>query len=243
VTVKQTDTLAGIQLTPEGTETQKGIDFVQDEDRVRILVDSVRLQILRILREGIVDTITEESFDSSTSERLIRQKIVKRHSLSVRELIKLSSESDQYEKLTKNQIYHHLPKLIEAGFVVKHGVVTRGKRTTDYYRRTSQNFVTYGLHYEPERFREEIYKETSKVLPVFRLDLTEELREELLDLAVQIEVMRYNGSKEINNLVQDDITEPKAVEMFDWLLWIYAIGNEDYLRLMQKVRAIVFKDY
>ena len=57
-------------------------------------------------------------------------------------VVKLSVEccGDDVE-ISKNQVYHHLPKLEEAGYVVHYGTVTTGKRTTDYWRRTAMGFV------------------------------------------------------------------------------------------------------
>ncbi len=235
-----TDSITEIELTEEGKRDQKGIDFVHEEERVRVLHDPVRLQILQMLRDGIEDTITDESFTEATGEKLIRQRIVKRHALSVLDLIRLSEKIESYDTLTKNQIYYHLPKLIGAGFVAKYGVVTTGKRTTDYYSRTAENFVTFGLHYDPKRYQEAVRNEIASALPVFRLDMSEEQKGQLLDLIVQAEVMRLKWAGKIEDFVEEDITSAKPVEMFEWFLWVYAIGEKEYLSILQDIRKILF---
>lgn len=235
-----TDALRGIELTEEGKEPQKDTDFVSAEDRVRVLHDPVRLQILQILREGIEDTQTEESFNDTTGVLLTRQQIVRRDILSVIEIVKISKESESYSPITKNQLYHHLPKLIGAGFVIKYGIVTKGKRTTDYYRRTAENFVTFGLHYDPKEFKRAIRKETKEVLPVFKLNLTKAQEKMFLNLIVDLEAMRLKWAGKIEQLVEEDITNRKAVEMFEWFLWVYATGQNEYLDLLGEVRSILF---
>ncbi|TFG04292.1 hypothetical protein EU538_12525, partial [Candidatus Thorarchaeota archaeon] len=109
------DGIKGIELTEEGEKKIRRIDFVSDSERAAILHDPVRLQILQMLRDGIEDKVIHESFDETTGERIIRERIVERNELSVYELLRLSKEKNEYAPLTKNQVYHHLPKLVEGG--------------------------------------------------------------------------------------------------------------------------------
>ncbi|MHA2160188.1 MAG: hypothetical protein ACXABE_14930 [Candidatus Thorarchaeota archaeon] len=239
----QTDTIRDIQLNAAGKKSPKKVDFVHGEDRVRILHDPVRLLILQILRDGIEDTFTEESFNEETGVHLTKQQTVKRQILSVHEIIKVSKESASYDKLTKNQIYHHLPLLVDGGFVVKHGTVTRGKRTTDYYRRTAGNFVTFGLHYDPEKYSPAIRKEIEEALPVFKFNLSKDEEKALTELVVHAEVMRLKWAEKVERLVVDDITDNKPIEMFERLLWIYATGNEEFLETLNEIRSLIFEDF
>ncbi|MGQ4871506.1 MAG: hypothetical protein ACP6IT_06700, partial [Candidatus Thorarchaeota archaeon] len=126
-----TDTLRGIELTEEGRRPQREIVFVTDEEMTHVLDDPVRMAIIKILKKGVPDTITTKTRDEETGDLIIRQREVRRHALSVIEIVKLSAEDEEVEEITKNQVYHHLPKLIEAGYVIKYGTVTTGKRTTD----------------------------------------------------------------------------------------------------------------
>jgi hypothetical protein len=238
----QTDTIRDIQLTEEGRIPPKKVDFVHGEERVKILHDPVRLLILQIFRDGIEDTLTEESFDESTGVHLTKRQTVKRQILSVHEIIKVSKSSDSYNELTKNQIYHHLPLLVEGGFVAKHGTVTRGKRSTDYYRRTAGNFVTFGLHYDPEKYSPAIRKEIEEALPVFKLNLSKEEKKALTEMIVHAEIMRLKWASIIERLVIEDIADNKPIEMFERLLWIYAIGNEEFLETLNEIRSLIFED-
>jgi DNA-binding transcriptional ArsR family regulator len=237
----QTDTIRDIQLTEEGKKPPKKVDFVYGEDRVKILHDPVRLLILQILRDGIEDILTEESFDESTGVHLTKKQTVKRQILSVHEIIKASKKSDSYDELTKNQIYHHLPLLVDGGFVAKHGIVTKGKRSTDYYRRTAGNFVTFGLHYDPEKYSPAIRKEIEETLPVFKLDLSKDEKKTLTELVVHAEVMRLKWAGKIEDLVVEDIADNKPIEMFERLLWIYATGNKEFLETLSEIRSLIFE--
>ena len=238
----ETDTIKGIILEKKAREPVKRVEFLHNKDRVSAMHHPARLQILQILREGIEDTITTETHNEDSREKVIRQLIVKRNALSVNEIIKISNEQKNYEPLTKNQIYHHLPEMVNANLVELYGVLKKGKRKTDYYRRTADNFVTFGLHYEPKRYREAVRKETEMSLSVFNLKLSEEEKQKFLDIAVKAELMKLEGAAAVEKLVSDDITDSKAIEMLDWFLWIYASGKEEYCHLIDQVRDIIFKD-
>jgi DNA-binding transcriptional ArsR family regulator len=237
----ETDTIRGIEIVGNATNPPKRVEFLHRKERVDALHHPARLQILQILKEGIEDTITTESYDEDTKERIIRQIVQKRHCLSVFEMIKLSKEIDGSKPLTKNQIYHHLPEMIDAGLIELYGVVRKGKRTTDYYRRTADNFVTFGLHYEPEKYREAVMRETEESLELFNLNLSDAERKKFLSLAVKAELLKLEGAEAVENLVRDDITDSKAVELLDWFLWIYATGKKEYLSVLDQVREIIFK--
>ncbi len=237
----ETDTIRDIKLAQQGKKPVKKIDFVSGEERVEILHNPIRLLILQILRDGIDDTLTEESFDKDTQVLLTKQQKVKRQVMSVFEIIRLS-EKGPNKALTKNQIYHHLPLLEKGGFIVKHGVVTKGKRTTDYYRRTAENFVTYGLHYDPNKYSSAIKKEVEDAIPFFDFSLSNDDKKELAELLIDAEVMRLKWAPMIESLVIDDIAENRPIEMCDKLLWIYSIGQDGFLQILNEIYSLVFKD-
>ena len=108
----ETDAIKGIVLENKTHRPVKRVEFLHKKDRVSAMHHPARLQILQILREGIDDTVTTETFDEDTRERVIRQLVVKRNILSVNEIIKISNENNGFEPLTKNQIYHHMPEMI-----------------------------------------------------------------------------------------------------------------------------------
>lgn len=232
------DTIKHIKLTDESTKLTKDIDFVSGDERVKVLQDPVRIQILHMLKDGIDDTITTESVDDTALVLTIITKQVKRHELSTTELIRLSKENDDYESLTKNQIYHHLPVLIDHGFVMEYGTVTTGKRTTKYYRRTADTFVTFGLHYGPKKLQNALRKEIKDALSVFKFVCPS--GEDFLNHLVETEVMRLNWANEIEKIIQSDVTNPKAIELFEWFLWVYATGQDEFMERLDKIRNALF---
>lgn len=234
------DTVKEIELTDEGKKPIKNIDFVTGMDRISALHDPVRIQILQMLREGIDDSVTTERADDDALVLTITTTQVKRYALSVTELIQRAKTREEYDILTKNQLYHHLPILIEHGFVCEYGTVTKGKRTTKYYRRTADRFVTFGLHYGPKKFRQAIRKEIVDALPVFRIRMTDSEREKLVDLLVETEAMRVKWASALENIVQGDVTDPKGIEMIEWFLWVYATGQPEYQDLLNKLRKSLF---
>jgi hypothetical protein len=245
VTTEITDSLEGIVVTKEGKEPQREIVFVTNEERADVLDEPVRYNILQTLRKGIEDTLTTKTVDEETGDTIIRQKVVKRDVLSVVEIVKQSPVCCyDGEEITKNQVYHHLPKLIEYGYVIKYGTVTKGKRSTDYYRRTAKGFMltTGAWGTEEKRIREKLEGFTDKMLETFNLRLNKEKHEELLELSVKRAQMQYAWRTKIAEMVNLDIATKETLSMYEMLLDYYSVGSKEYMDIINRIRAILFPE-
>jgi DNA-binding transcriptional ArsR family regulator len=231
-----------IEITEKGKKPQREVEFILDDERAKILDDPVRLQILQILREGIEDTHTTEEYNEETGERIIRQRTVRRNIMSVVEIVKMSPECEGCEKLTKNQIYHHLPKLEEHGYIIKYAVVTTGGRSTDYYRRTANGFVlTTGLEKMDKKTVEKKSTEFIKRLTqVFDIDITDEQQQAVAELQMKIMGHEYENRRRIAELVRGDVADDEVLHIYEWLVHLYTIGNNEYVNAQKKIREILF---
>jgi DNA-binding transcriptional ArsR family regulator len=235
------DTLAGIEITPEGKKPQKELELVADEQRTGVLSEPVRRQIIGVLRNGIDDEITTEEFNKETNERIIRKRDVKRYAMSVVEIVKASTKDAESEGFTKNQVYHHLPALIEAGLVIKYGTVTTGKRTTDYYRRTAKGFIiTRPIGQNEKEMRKELVEKCERMLKVFHLDVPEDRRDEFIDLCFKADTLSTSWRTKLGELIREDVTDPEILDMYTWLMNIYALGSTEYMEYAKKIRKILF---
>jgi len=244
-TTEITDSLEGIVLTQEAKEPQKEIVFVTNEEMAEVLDELVRYNILQILRKGIEDTLTTRTVDEETGDTIIREKVVIRDVLSVVELVKFSPDCcHDGEEITKNQIYHHLPKLIEYGYVIKYGTITKGKRSTDYYRRTAKGFLltTGAWGTEEKRIREKLEGFTTKMLDTFNLDVSEEKRQELLELSIKRAQMQHEWRTKIAEMVNLDIASKEILSMYEMMLDYYSVGSKEYMDAIYKIRAILFPE-
>lgn len=244
-TTEVTDSLKGIVLTKEGNQPQKELVFVTDDKRAEVLDELVRYNILQVLRKGVEDTITTETTDKETGDKIIRQRTVQRDALSVLEIVENSPDCCyEGEMISKNQVYHHLPILIDNGYIIKYGTVTKGKRTTDYYRRTAKGFMlTKGAWgSEEKRIREKLADFTDRMLETFNLNLSKEKHDELLDLSVRRAQMQYEWRTKIAEMVNLDIATKETLSMYEMLLDYYSIGSEEYLDVVQRIRAILFPE-
>ena len=242
-TTETSDSLEGIVLTEEGKIPQKEIVFVTNEEMASVLDELVRYNILQTLRRGIEDTYTTKTIDKETRDTIIRQKVVRRDVLSVVEIVKLSPNCCQEsEEITKNQVYHHLPKLIEYGYIIKYGTITKGKRSTDYYRRTAKGFMltTGAWGTEQKRIREKLEGFTDKMLETFNLKVSKEKRDELLDLSTKRVQMQYEWRTKIAEMVNLDIATKETLSMYEMLLDYYSVGSKEYMDTIYKIRAILF---
>ncbi len=238
-----TDALAGIQLTKEGRIPQRDYDLVTDDDIAEVLADPARAAIICILRHGIEDKKTVERKDDASGERVIREKIVKRHSLSVTEISQLSQEPGLCDTpLTNSQIYHHLPKLIKAGYVIKFGTTTKGKRNTDYYRRTAKIFMfdkLPGVKDGGEEYGKSKEK-IKKMLSFFGFDLSEELLEEYVELRIQASAIEHEGHSKLMRMVRTDVADKDVLYMFEDFICSFSIASDEWVKIRKRMNEILF---
>ncbi len=233
------DSLQGIKLTPEGKTPQEDMVLIRDPDEWDFCTDPVRRQILKILRNGIEDVVTSETFDQKSGERVIRQKIVTRNALSVVEIVKLSAEDDPANVLSKNQVYHHLPKMIEGGYIVKYGTITTGKRTTDYYRRTAKAFMCFPT---PKQVDVKEYEEVmTNHLKGFNFGLSKQDQQKVVKLFIELELLRLKHSEKVTSAVIGDVIDRKKADAIDLFIWIYALTNPEVVKLLDEIRAYLPK--
>lgn len=244
-TTEITDSLEGIVLTKEGKEPQKELVFVTNEEKAEVLDELVRYNILQTLRKGIEDTLTTRTIDEESGDTIIRQKVVRRDVLSVVEIVKLSPNCcADGEDITKNQLYHHLPLLIKYGYVAKYGTVTKGKRSTDYYRRTAKGFMltTGAWGTEEKRIREKLEGFIGKMLETFNLKVSANKREELLELSVKRSQMQHEWRTKIAEMVNLDIANRETLSMYEMMLDYYSVGSKEYMDTIYKIREILFPE-
>jgi hypothetical protein len=239
-----TDALAGIEA-PEETgkfpEPMNEIVFVNDPERAEILDDQVRYMIIQVLRRGMDDTCTTRDVDSETGERIIRQRDVKRYSMSVVEIVRMSESHDDIDNITKNQVYHHLPKLIEGGYVVKFGTVTTGKRTTDYYRRTAKGFVLtvgeFGIDNKLMKKKTQHYIDL--YARVFDIKISDADEENLMRLMAESMRIEHQGRSKIGQLIKGDVADKEVLSIYEDLVRLYALGDDEWLKIQRKMREVL----
>ncbi|MFX1264618.1 MAG: hypothetical protein ACFFCK_05215 [Promethearchaeota archaeon] len=240
-----TDTLACIELTEEALVDGKplvpeGQKIVRDEEIGKIMLEPVRSKIMKILYWGIKDTLTTEEHNEETGEKIIREKTVKREALSVAEIVHLSEERWPEDPISKNQVYHHLPLLIDGGYVVRFGTVTKGKRTTDYYIRTHGGFIIATEPSDKEYAQQKARKRLEGILRSFSLELDDAQKAELENLMGKSLHIWLGASEEITAMVTGDVADKSLIEAYNWLLDVYAADNPEYIKLMKKIRKIIF---
>ena len=237
------DTLKRIRLTKEGKVPQKDLIFIKDQDQANVLLDQARDTIIAILKEGKLDTITTQETDVTTGDRIIREKDVVRHSLSVSEIEHASKKMGKEFELSKSQIYHHLPVLIENGYVIKEGYVKKGKeRKTDYYRRTAKVFV----------FREFPGMDDEGILTSMRYYMTRfesvfgiQIDGSKKDALAQLLLKRYRLQRKsyeaiVQNTGSDVVASVSDITILNMLVEIHAMQNSEYLDITEKVREMLF---
>jgi hypothetical protein len=239
----QTDTLRGIKLTKEGKKAIKEIDYVKDSKRADILQEYGRDAILAILRKGIPDTMTTKEIDEKTGKVKVEVKThLTRHALSIVELAKLSNDSTYVKKpITKSQVIHHLPIMIENGYVIKYGTLKTGKRSTDYYRRTSEIFLFFDMPgMGDEELKEFFNNEFDRIEEVYGLPITKSDRKELLPLYYKEYSIEQEAREHLVKRARTDIARGSDIDLHHRLCELYSFKFEEWIEVRKRIREIIF---
>ena len=238
------DSIVDIELSEDAEATQREAMFITDLNTATEFEHPVRIAILTILRRGIPDTSTTEFVDERTGERISVRKPVTRNALSVNEIVNRSKEHGDVQELTRNMVNHHLPRMVEMGFVRRYGTFRTGKRATNYYQRVAKQYVLTmeTPHFGAKYLLTQETRRIDRTLRTFKIDLGESEKKELAELLVKCELLKDNWRKDIAALVRDDVTEPEVVNMYHWLLDAYATGSKEYMQLFSRIREILFLD-
>lgn len=238
------DSIADIELSKDADTAQQQAMFITDLSAATEFEHPVRIAILTIMRQGLPDTSTTESVDEHSGERIIVRKPVTRNALSVNEIVNMSKDHPTVRALTRNMVNHHLRRMVEMGFVRSYGTLRTGKRATDYYQRVAKQYVVTmeTPHFGPEFLLSRETLRMDRTLQAFKIDLSESEKKELVDLLVKSELLKDEWRKSIAALVRDDVTEPEVVNMYHWLLDVYASGSKEYMQLFRRIRELLFRE-
>ena len=231
-------------------EPMKEIVFVNDPAKAEILDDQVRYMIIQVLRRGIDDKIRTESKDKETGDTIIRIKETTRYALSVVEIVSQSKVHKDLDEISKNQVYHHLPKLVEGGYVVKLGTVTKKSsdesegRSTDYYRRTAKGFVlTVGeFVVDKKLMKSKTDHYIDLYTKAFDIELSDDDKKELAGLIIESMRVEHQGRSKIGQLIRGDVADKKVLSMYEDLVKLYAMDNEEWLKIQKRIRDLLIPE-
>ncbi|MHA1907476.1 MAG: hypothetical protein ACW98Y_09300 [Candidatus Thorarchaeota archaeon] len=245
------DSLRGIKLTKEGEVPMTEIELVKRQSRADFLLNPIRASIVQILREGVTDYITSETIDTESGDRLIREKEISRKAMSAVEIVNRSKEPDNdITPFSLSQAYHHLSKLIEHKFVIKYGTVTKGMRTTDYYRRTANVFVLDRLPSMPaktnearmKQSKEQVKRSADRILELFNFELDETGYEKLVDMLARRDIIRLENEvfAKVVEYTKGDITTYEQYDVFHEVMIYYLMKNDEWVQLSREVHDLFF---
>ncbi|MFW9919711.1 MAG: hypothetical protein ACFFED_08940 [Candidatus Thorarchaeota archaeon] len=236
------DSIAGIKITKKGKDAQQQAIFLTDAEKALELDHPVRRAIVTVMDRGIPDRVTIETVDELSTKKVMERVPISRDIMSITEIVKMSREHLDILSLTRNQVNHHLPKMMEEGFLIHFGTLRTGKRTTDYYRRTAKQYVvtmeTPNLGADFLRDREG--HRLRHALSLFEIELTKEQLTELIEARVKLELLQDKWRTKIANLIKKDVTEPDIVAIYHWMLEAYSMGSDEYVSLFRRFREILF---
>jgi DNA-binding transcriptional ArsR family regulator len=237
-----TDTIKDIELTEQGKNPQQRAKFIIDNERIDAIGDPTRMRIIGIFRQGIADTRTTVERDETTGDKIIREREVTRHALSIKEIVEISKSQEGQKPITQSQVYHHLPKLVEHGYVVKYGTLHKGKRTTDYYQRSAETFV-FGR--TPGQTDEACTNRTLESIEhmerFFGLKLSKMERDEYVQLEKKLGDISLEAYNKVVGLAKGDVTDQLLNDIFSDLVMLYAIGSDEWVKIQRRMREILFK--
>jgi hypothetical protein len=78
------------------------------------------------------------------------------------------------------------------------------------------------------------------MLKVFHLDVPEDRKDDFIDLCFKVDMLATSWRTKVGELVREDVTDPEILDMYSWLLEIYAVGSTEYVEYAKKIRKILF---
>jgi hypothetical protein len=238
------NSIIGIVLTDEGKKPQSEAIFITNLQLAAEFEQEPRLTISRILGRGIPDHLVDISIDEQTGVKTVVETPTIRNALCVSEIVNQSKKHKDLQVLTRNQVNHHIRRMVELGFIHKYGTLLVGKRGIDYYRRSSKSVVitmatpSFGENYLLDREGNRL----EQALSVFNIKLESQAKKEVVRLLTKSELLKDNWRGKIAGLVREDVTNPEVVDLYHWLLEAYAMGNDEYVEIWRKIRKILFNE-
>jgi hypothetical protein len=75
---------------------------------------------------------------------------------------------------------------------------------------------------------------------VFDIELTDEQREELVDLQISAMRREFENRNRIAQLIRGDVAEDYVLSIYEWLIHTYTIGDPEYVNTQKRIREILF---
>jgi DNA-binding transcriptional ArsR family regulator len=189
---------------------------ISDPEKIRILMDETRREILKVMntnsfRDG------KKAFD-----------------MSVGEIAEALGSQPQ-------RIYHHIDKLVEAGFVVKSREEKKTRSIVTYYKRTAKAFI---IAYEESDVSREIFTKRSHdflatLQEAFKLKFSPEEVEELSNLISKLWKNRSKHIESLSKKLNPDFKGKDVDFMFRFLREIMECNDSIYKETIVKITKIV----
>ena len=196
------------------------IQVIREPERIRILVDDVRRDILRVLKEGI-----EEKGKNGALRR--------RYEMSVPEIARRLG-------VYAPKLYHHIDKLQEGNFVEVAHEERKKRSRTSYYRRTAPVFIS--LYSEVE-----IGEDPSRDMPLAEnllraldLDPKDEKLERLAYLINERRGLYLKSATAVSETIGPNLLqEGNIAQIIDYLANIKIETHPKYQEIMNEIRDIL----
>jgi DNA-binding transcriptional ArsR family regulator len=184
-----------------------------------------RPAVLRILREGVEEAGSEKP----------------RHALSPKEIRKLLHERDGIE-MSQTNLYFHLKKLVETGFITVVARLLEGRHRVAYYGRSARSILNRDPEESLERYRrrfQELGRLTKAKRPEFDMESLEGLAEEFL----RIKQGRDREQGEWMGRNEELMTEQRidAYTVYEFIK-VLDILDPEYVAFIRKTRELLGVD-
>jgi hypothetical protein len=74
---------------------------------------------------------------------------------------------------------------------------------------------------------------------VFDINLSDNDKKELADLMLESMRVEHQGRSKIGQLIKGDVADKKVLSLYEDLVRLYAIGNDDWFKIQKRIREII----
>ena len=79
-----------------------------------------------------------------------------------------------------------------------------------------------------------------RMFKVFDIGLSKEDKEKLVQLRVEAYKKEVEGRAQIAKMIRGDVADKDVLNMFEFLVTMYAMGSDEYIEIHKKMRDIIF---
>ncbi len=195
------------------------IESVSDPERIKIMLEDRRLEILRIMRNGIY----REGEDKISYEYTAAE---------------IASRMEDHTPPQK--IYHHLDKLLKHNFIVETKIMKKDRVRIKYYQRTSHGFIVRFTNEPIEELSQYNKNFVDDIIRSFGISISEDSKNRLYVLVDELSVHQSDIYDKLKDkIVKKHTDNTNLIYIIRFMQSIALTNSEESFEIYREIADIL----